>query len=167
MSAAMRRLARPDAAADVVTLILEQTNGTGTSDASFYSSEGSATLAPQLVVNAVLAGVVPLAGDYNDDGVVDAADSVRIASGMHGVYAIPAQWQAGDYDGTAYPSFARTMAPGESASETITLHNPSDESVEVTLSAQALRRIGHYEDSITTDRTEESPASGAPWRDGA
>jgi hypothetical protein len=60
--------------ADVVTLILQQVNNG--SVASFLSREGDAQLAPRLVVDALLTEVVepPLAGDYNDDGVVDAAD---------------------------------------------------------------------------------------------
>ncbi len=63
-----------EAQAGLVTLILEQTNATGTADATFWSSEAGASLAPRLVVDAVLASVAPLVGDYNDDGIVDAAD---------------------------------------------------------------------------------------------
>jgi pectate lyase len=62
------------ASADVVTLILQQINNAPV--ASFLSKEGDAQLAPRLVVDALLAEVIepPLAGDYNDDGTVDAAD---------------------------------------------------------------------------------------------
>jgi pectate lyase len=62
--------------AGLVTLIVEQTNDSDSSVASFYSQEGSAALAPRLVVDAVLAEVVEpiLLGDYNGNGVVDAAD---------------------------------------------------------------------------------------------
>ncbi len=58
----------------LVTLIIEQINATGAADATFWSSEAGASLAPQLVVKAALASITPLAGDYNEDGVVDAAD---------------------------------------------------------------------------------------------
>jgi hypothetical protein len=60
----------------MVTLLIEQTNSSGTNDASFYSKEGNPLFAPRLVLDALLAEVAPplLAGDYNDDGVVDAAD---------------------------------------------------------------------------------------------
>ncbi len=58
----------------IVTLILQQNNNG--SAASFYSKEGDSLLAPQLVVEALLQPVTPpaLAGDYNGDHVVDAAD---------------------------------------------------------------------------------------------
>jgi hypothetical protein len=57
-----------------VTLILQEI--ANSSATSFYSKEGSAEFAPRLVVDALLAAVAPepLAGDYNDDGTVDAAD---------------------------------------------------------------------------------------------
>jgi hypothetical protein len=60
----------------LVTLIIEQTNSSTTFDASFYSKEGNSLLAPQLIVDAVLAKIVEpvLTGDYNGNGVVDAAD---------------------------------------------------------------------------------------------
>jgi hypothetical protein len=57
---------------ELVTLILQQTNDA--TMASFYSKEGDAMLAPRLVIDALLASAPILAGDYNDDGVVDAAD---------------------------------------------------------------------------------------------
>jgi pectate lyase len=60
--------------AGVVTLLLQQNNNGST--ASFYSKEGDALLAPRLVVDALPNEVIAptLAGDYNDDGMVDAAD---------------------------------------------------------------------------------------------
>jgi hypothetical protein len=61
--------------AGIVTLILEQINASGTDDATFYSKEGNALLAPRLVVDATLTFFQPeLSGDYNRNGVVDAAD---------------------------------------------------------------------------------------------
>ena len=59
---------------DMVTIILQQVNSA--SAASFVSQEGDALLAPRLVVDALLTPVGPpvLAGDYNGDQVVNAAD---------------------------------------------------------------------------------------------
>ena len=58
---------------NVVTIVLEQIS-TATS-ASFHSKEGNGMLAPRLVVDGLLQFATPaLAGDYNGDDVVDAAD---------------------------------------------------------------------------------------------
>jgi hypothetical protein len=69
---------------DVVTLLLERQN-TSSSQALFASKEAAqlatgfaasaGTYAPRLLLDATLAAIVPtLAGDYNQDGTVDAAD---------------------------------------------------------------------------------------------
>ena len=60
--------------AGVVTLLLQQNNSG--SSASFDSKEGDPLLAPRLVIDAQLKEETTptLAGDYNNDGVVDAAD---------------------------------------------------------------------------------------------
>ena len=60
----------------LVTLIIEQINSSTSLDASFHSKEGSALLAPKLILDTVLAEVEPpaLAGDYNNDHVVNAVD---------------------------------------------------------------------------------------------
>jgi hypothetical protein len=89
-------------------------------------------------------------------GVVDAGDSVRIAAGLHGVYAIPSEWTAGSYRGGKHPAFAKLLAPGESDTQTITLKNPTDKPLAVTLSAKTLRKIGSYDDALVTDRTKET-----------
>ena len=68
--------------ADVVTLILQQINNG--SVASFLSKEGDESMAPRLVVDALLAEVEVLAGDYNDDGTVDAADYTVWRNAMGG-----------------------------------------------------------------------------------
>jgi hypothetical protein len=68
---------------DVVTLLLERQN-TSNNQALFASKEATAlatgfsapvgTFAPRLVLEAVMATVPVLAGDFNDDGTVDASD---------------------------------------------------------------------------------------------
>jgi hypothetical protein len=67
----------------IVTLLLEQTNNA--SAASFYSKEGAASFAPRLIVDALLRAVNPpiLAGDYNNDGKVDAADYTVWRDALH------------------------------------------------------------------------------------
>jgi hypothetical protein len=90
-------------------------------------------------------------------GGVDTGNSVRLAAGMYGVNAMPPVWDAGDYRGTAYPGFAKVMAPGSTNKGTLTLKNPSDKPIDVTLKGQTLRRIGNIEEDWTSlDRTKES-----------
>lgn len=92
-------------------------------------------------------------------GVVDAADSVRIAAGQHGVFAVPPEWTAGDFRGEVFPAFAKLVQPGETATTSFTLHNPTDGEVEVGLSAKTPRRIGSYDAELTTDLLAQSPPS--------
>ncbi len=94
-------------------------------------------------------------------GVVDAADSVRIAGGHHGVYAMPPEWAPGGYGGEKHGGFASIVHPGEFVSETITLHNPSDENVEANVHGSQLRRVGHYFETLEADTRTEGPSSGA------
>jgi subtilisin family serine protease len=95
-------------------------------------------------------------------GVIDAAESVRIASGQFGIFATPAEWTAGGYRGERFPAFAKLVEPGGTYTQTITLHNPSDRATEVRLSAKTLRRIGSSESELTTNRLEESKPGPVP-----
>ncbi|MFN2252275.1 MAG: S8 family serine peptidase, partial [Anaerolineae bacterium] len=95
-------------------------------------------------------------------GVVDVGDSVRLAAGVHGVQAMPSEWTPGYYRATAYPAFAKLMAPGAQDTTAITLTNPSGEPITVTLSTGTLRRIGSVEDTIITNRLEQSEPSPIP-----
>jgi len=94
-------------------------------------------------------------------GVVDAADAVRIAGGLHGVYALPSEWSAGGYRGERHEAGAKLVQPGTAATGTLALHNDGDEAVEVALHAKTLRRIGSYDASLAVDRTKETTVSGS------
>ncbi len=89
-------------------------------------------------------------------GVLDAADAVRIASGDHGVFAIPSRWTAGDYRGKRYPGFAKLATPGSTHTVSFTLRNPSDGPIDVTLRGQTLRRLGAHESVLNTNLNSES-----------
>ncbi len=95
-------------------------------------------------------------------GILDVTDAVKMAAGKHGVYALPADWAAGSYRGTRYPAFAKLVAPGEVATTTITLHNPSPQPIDLALSAQTLRRIGSHEAVLRTDATQASGQGRTP-----
>ncbi|MEO8084274.1 MAG: S8 family serine peptidase [Ardenticatenales bacterium] len=89
-------------------------------------------------------------------GVVDEADTARVASGMNGVYALPDEWSVGGYHGKHYDSFASIIAPGETSTRTFTLRNPSDHPIDVKLSAQTLRRVKGTDGSLTLRAADES-----------
>jgi hypothetical protein len=93
-------------------------------------------------------------------GVVDAGDAVRIASGLHGIYGLPSEWRAGDYQGVNRAAFPNVVHPGDTATGRITLKNPSDKPVTIQLSAMQLRRIGSHDDSLVLHRPAESPFPG-------
>ena len=90
-------------------------------------------------------------------GVVDAGDSVRLAAGQHGVYALPPEWTAGDYRGKVYPGFAQLVAPGAQSAQQFSLKNPSDHAIQVNVAGQALRKIGTTSDTLSMKLAAESP----------
>ncbi|MFN8500022.1 MAG: S8 family serine peptidase [Anaerolineae bacterium] len=91
-------------------------------------------------------------------GRINADLSTDIASGRQGIYAMPTQWRVGDYHGQEYPAFANIIYPGAGDSQSFSLTNPSDHAVDVTLSADALRRFDEREMTFTSKPiSEESP----------
>jgi subtilisin family serine protease len=95
-------------------------------------------------------------------GTLDAADAVRVAAGIHGIHATPSEWDAGGYRGQSHAAFAHLVAPGETVTTPITLTNPSDHPIDVTLSARTLRRTGSRESALVADRTKESGPGRVP-----
>jgi len=94
-------------------------------------------------------------------GVADAADAVRIAAGLHGVYALPSEWVAGDYRGERHAAFPKLVQRGLVYSDTLTLRNDGESDIEASLSVETLRRTEHLEIDMSIDRTLEGPSSGA------
>ena len=93
-------------------------------------------------------------------GVLDAADAVRIAAGLGGIYAQPDSWSAGSYQGRSHAAFANLVRPGETVKTRVTLRNPSDQPVTVRLSGQWLRRLSSRALPFTADRRKESGSGG-------
>ena len=56
-------------------------------------------------------------------GSVDAGRAVRAASGTD-AFVAPDNWRPGNYRGTEYPVFTRTLSPGRSDSQTFTVNGP-------------------------------------------
>lgn len=92
-------------------------------------------------------------------GRVNADISTDIAGGRQGVMVMPDEWRPGDYRGTEYPAFANIIHPGDTVTQTFTLHNDSTHDVEVSLSAQVLRRIDSREMSFTSKPVDQESRS--------
>lgn len=109
------------------------------------------------------------ATDLNYDPVVQGAGSVNadrgtaVAAGLDGIFVTPDTWRAGSYRGVDYPAFASLLYPGESDSQTFTIHNPSGSSVTLALGDETLLRIGRQEiDFRTMNQTLEEKSFGKP-----
>ncbi len=92
-------------------------------------------------------------------GVIDVADAARIAAAQYGIYALPPNWTAGQYHGSAAPAFARILHRGEKASTTIQLHNPMASPLDVRVTSGRLVEIGSTDLSLSTRLATESDYS--------
>ncbi len=92
-------------------------------------------------------------------GVLDAADAARIAGGLYGVASMPSEWTTGGYRGKTYPAFAKMQTRGSQAKQTFTLSNADDKPVEVKVSGQWLRRVGHTDIPWTSKTVTEEVGS--------
>jgi hypothetical protein len=78
-------------------------------------------------------------------GSVNADRATDVAGGLYGVYVTPDEWRAGNYRGADYPGFPHILYPGDSDTESFTVHNASGADVSVGLSAENLWRIGRQQ----------------------
>jgi hypothetical protein len=91
------------------------------------------------------------ASDVNYDpvsqgaGLLNADRSTDLAAGLGGAYILPDKWRAGDYRGQEYAGFAHILYPGASDSQIFTVTNPGPSSVNLSLTAAQLTRIGRQE----------------------
>jgi hypothetical protein len=95
------------------------------------------------------------ATDINYDSMTQGSGSVNadrgtlVAGGEYGVYAMPTEWNPGDYRGTDYPGFAHLVYPGDTWDQTFTVTNPGDEEITLEVQSGATQLI----DSTTFDFT--------------
>ena len=78
-------------------------------------------------------------------GSVDAARAVQVASGTD-AFVSPDNWRPGNYRGTEYPVFTRTLSPGQSDSQTFTVNGPGT----WTVSDRYMRRTASQSMSFTS-----------------
>ncbi len=82
-------------------------------------------------------------------GNADALRTTAIAAG-DAAYITPSQWLPGDYRGDDFtPAFPAIVHPGDTASTPLTLHNPTDAPVSLSLSDVTLRRVHEISFTVT------------------
>jgi len=90
-------------------------------------------------------------------GNVNADRATDIAAGLnYGFWAEPAQWVAGSYRGTDYPAFPAILHPGQSDSQTFTLHNTYTDTFTVNITDTVLARVAEVTFTLSF------PSFGAP-----
>lgn len=95
-------------------------------------------------------------------GMVNAADSVDMASGVDGAYVWPNAWRVGDFDGVEYPGFANVIRPGGTDEQVFQINNPSGEMLPVTVSDQWLQKTGEWEIDWTSSSIDQEPITVDP-----
>lgn len=94
---------------------------------------------------------------FQGGGVVNADRATDLAAGIYGVYAMPDEWQVGDWEGEQYLNFAKVAVPGETYTTTYSVYNPSGYDITVDLSDGVMTLLDSYELEFTTsDESEES-----------
>lgn len=88
-------------------------------------------------------------------GVVNADRSTDLAAGIYGVYAMPDEWDVGDWQGEKYLNFAKVAVPGETYNQTYTITNPSGYNIDVDLSQGAMTLMDSMELTFTTSSESE------------
>ena len=96
-------------------------------------------------------------------GSVNGGQSAAIAGGDEGFFVMPDNWTGGDYRGEEYHSFANIMHPGDVNVKTFTVHNPTNEDIDVKVKSKRLVAIGKYSFPFTTkDQSLEDGAFTKP-----
>src|SRR5438477_381711 len=103
-------------------------------------------------------------------GLTNALRGVEAASNRDGLAAyhftasgIAPEWMAGNFRGTAYPSFTNLLSPGGSSTDSFSVENHNGAAGKtVAVSDWELRRIGEDSWTIVTKNANESPPDFVP-----
>jgi len=82
-------------------------------------------------------------------GSVNADRGTAVAGGLYGIYAMPDEWDPGDYRGNNWPGFAHIVYPGDTYTTTISVVNPSTTTINASVSDAELILIGSREFTFT------------------
>ena len=108
---------------------------------------------------------------FQGGGVVNADRATDLAAGIYGVYAMPDEWQVGDWQGTEYLNFAKTAWAGNVYTKTYTVANPSGYDIQVDLTDGVMTKMSSTELTFTTSERVRGerlqlPLTGLPDADG-
>jgi uncharacterized repeat protein (TIGR01451 family) len=113
-----------------------------------------------------LSGATDLGYDVltQGSGNVNADRATDIAAGLnYGFWAEPAQWTAGSYRGTDYPAFPAILHPGQSDSQTFTLHNTYTDTFTVNIADTMLERVAEVTFTIPFPSFSPPPFTRPTW----
>jgi hypothetical protein len=91
-------------------------------------------------------------------GMVDADRSTKLAAGLSGagVKVSPSTWYPGSFRGLLASAFEQIVHPGDVATGTVTVTNPSTSSVDVAVSDSWMQRVRTKVVTLTIDPSDES-----------
>jgi hypothetical protein len=113
-----------------------------------------------------LSGATDLGYDVlaQGSGNVNADRATDIAAGLnYGFWAEPAQWTAGSYHGTDYPAFPAILHPGQSDSQTFTLHNTYTDTFTVNITDTMLMRVAEVTFTLSFPSFSPPPFTRPTW----
>lgn len=100
-------------------------------------------------------------------GSVNADRGTAVAGGLYGIFATPDEWDPGDYRGDDYPGFAHIAYPGDTFTQTVTVHNPGAQAITAPVAAEELKLVGseEFNYTVTPQMIAAESAYGAANRD--
>lgn len=100
-------------------------------------------------------------------GSVNADRGTAVAGGHYGFFAMPAEWDVGDYRGNDRPGFAHIVYPGDTFATTISLVNPSTSTIAANVSDAEMMLIDtkEFTFTVTPAMVAAESAYGAANRD--
>ncbi len=112
----------------------------------------------------LMAGADDMSYDVFSQGAgnVRADTAAMIADGETSIFTSPSTWDAGDYRGEEYKSFAH-IVPGDSASKTFTVYNTGDSAESVSISDEVYELVDTQVYTMTTTPWYEWNVGPALW----
>lgn len=100
-------------------------------------------------------------------GSVNADRGTAVAGGHYGIFALPDEWDPGDYRGDDYPGFAHIAYPGDTFTQTVTVYNPGVQAITAPVAAEELKLVGseEFNYTVTPQMIAAESAYGAANRD--
>ena len=102
------------------------------------------------------------AQDLGYDGLTQGSGNVQAGRAIDRItglaaWAEPAQWQAGEDQGQSYLAVPALLSPGSQDQQEITIHNPTGQRIEVSVTGQSLRKV--HEETFSVSFIPPPPES--------